>query len=307
MIAILKSPRLLLRWFEPEDAAFVLELINQPAWIAGVRDAGVRTDAAAREWLQSRLIDPCWQHGHGFWLVQRRHDAEPLGMCGVFKRDSLPMPDLGYGFLQRHWGQGYAREAARACMDYAVQVLDRNALMAITSPSNEASQNLLRELGFVAEGEPTESADGPTQHWHWQMPASAQAPSLDDAAQLDALVARFFASFDNRHERLPSAPALPALFLPEARVQVNGAAPMTVREFLAPRLSLLSERLREFHEWETAQKTHIEGARARRESRYAKHGLLDGQAYGGQGRKWLEFARDSEGRWRIAGLRWQDD
>ncbi|MBN8505379.1 MAG: GNAT family N-acetyltransferase [Burkholderiales bacterium] len=308
MHLILETPRLRLRQFMPDDAAFVLELINDPDWIAGIRDAGVREVGAAREWLQSRLVEPCWQHGHGFWRVESRDRAEPLGLCGVFKRDTLPIPDLGYGFLRRHRGHGYAREAAGACLDYAQQVLGRDELLAITAPHNERSQQLLRDLGFVAEGEPVRSDDGLTQHWRWRSRRAA-AGHRSDEEQLDDLVRRFFTAFDNRAGRIATAPALPAFFMPDADIRVGDQAPCSVRDFLAPRLELLASRLREFHEWELSAQTQVaaDGQMAQRQSRYAKQGQLDGQPYGGQGRKSFHFVRDAEGRWRIGRLSWLDD
>jgi hypothetical protein len=66
-------------------------------------------------------------------------------------------------------------------------------------------------------------------------------------------------------------------------------------------------RLREFAEWELTHQTLIDGAQARRQLRYAKSGQLDDQPYGGEGRKVLDLARDDEGRWRIAALRWEED
>lgn len=300
---ILETERLRLRWFEPADAGFLLGLLNDPAWISGIRDSGVRTEAGALEWMQNRLIGPCRVHGHGFWLVERRADGERLGLCGVFKRDTLPLPDLGYGFAAQHTGKGYAREAALACLDYAVQALGRHEVLAITSPGNERSEDLLRELGFEA-GAVRDGEDGPTRDWTWR---SAQAEPADDAARIDALTARFFAAFCNREGRIPTLAALPALFVPDARIEAPGQATCSVREFIEARAALLQGRLTEFSEWELESHTRIEGDRAWRELRYEKAGLLAGQAYGGRGSKTLEFARDGEGRWRIAALSWIDD
>lgn len=302
---ILETERLRLRWFRPEDAGFLLGLINEPAWIAGIRDSGVRTEAATLEWMQGRLLEPYWRDGHGFWMVERKADGEPLGMCGIFKRDTLPLPDLGYGLRAQHAGQGYAREAARACLAYAQQVLGRDELLAITSPKNEASNRLLRELGFADEGVTEGGPDGPTLNWRWR--AARPQPSTAQA-QIDALVQRFFAAFDNRAGAIAPVAALPALFLPDARITAPGQAPCGVREFVEPRALLVQGGcLREFHEWELEHQTVIDGASARRELRYAKQGLLDGQPYGGCGSKQLELAQDAEGRWRIAALRWVDD
>jgi len=302
---ILETDRLRLRWFRPDDAAFLLGLINEPAWITGIRDSGVRSEAAALEWMQGRLIEPYWRDGHGFWMVERRSDAEPLGLCGIFKRDTLPLPDLGYGLAARHAGQGYAREAACACLDYAQQVLGRTELLAITSPTNEASKRLLRDLGFVDEGLTEDGPDGPSLNWRWR--AAEPAPAQPEA-QIDALVQRFFAAFDNRGGAIAPLAALPALFMPDARITAPGQPAGSVREFVEPRAALLQDgRLREFTEWELEQQTLVDGTRARRELRYSKFGLLDGRPFGCSGRKQLELAQDGEGRWRIAALSWQDD
>ncbi|MCZ8234998.1 MAG: GNAT family N-acetyltransferase [Inhella sp.] len=225
---VLLTPRLRLRWFRPDDAEFVLGLINEPAWISGIRDSGVRDVDAARAWAQARLIDPYWQVGHGFWLVERRSDAEPLGLCGLFKRDSLPLPDLGYGLATRHAGQGYAREAARACLAYAQRVLGRDELLAITSPTNGPSMALLEDLGFVREGERV-GDDGPTVDWRWR--ADPPRPQ-DDAALAADLVRRFWACQVPDADGVHALAALPALCTAEAQLPGPGGTVLSVREFV---------------------------------------------------------------------------
>jgi RimJ/RimL family protein N-acetyltransferase len=222
---VLLTPRLRLRWFRSDDAEFILGLINEPAWIAGIRDSGVRDVDAARAWAQTRLIDPYWQVGHGFWMVERRSDAEPLGLCGIFKRDSLPQPDLGYGLATRHAGQGYAREAARACLAYAQRVLGRDELLAITSPSNGPSMALLEDLGFVREGERV-GDDGPTVDWRWR--ADPPRPQ-DDAALAADLVRRFWACQAPDADGVRALAALPALCMAEAQLQGPDGTMLSVR------------------------------------------------------------------------------
>ena len=47
-VRVLETERMTLRWFDESDASFVLELLNDPAWIANIGDRGVRTLEDAR-------------------------------------------------------------------------------------------------------------------------------------------------------------------------------------------------------------------------------------------------------------------
>ena len=155
---ILDTERLSLREFTPQDAPFLMRLVNEPGWIRNINDPGVRTPDDALAWAEGRLFKAYRELGHGFWAVERRTDGELVGMCGLFKRPALPEPDLGYALLAEHEGQGYALEAARGCVAHAKAVLGWTTLMAITAIDNPPSVALLAKLGF-AEG-PQEQLEG---------------------------------------------------------------------------------------------------------------------------------------------------
>lgn len=148
---ILDTERLSLREFTPLDAPFLLRLINEPGWLRNINDPGVRSVAEVLPWAEGRLFKAYRELGHGFWAVQRRSDGELVGMCGLFKRAALPEPDLGYELLAEHEGQGYALEAARACVAHARERLGWATLMAITAVENARSVGLLGKLGFVEQ------------------------------------------------------------------------------------------------------------------------------------------------------------
>lgn len=150
---VLETQRLALRHLQPDDAPFMLALLNDPGWMRYIGDRGVRTLEAARGYLEERLIPPYKRHGFGLWMVERREGGGSMGVCGLVKRDNLPHPDLGYAFMPEYRGQGYARESALAVRDHATGVLGIKRLLAITSPANDASARLLARLGFVIEGQ----------------------------------------------------------------------------------------------------------------------------------------------------------
>lgn len=146
---ILRTQRLRLREATPDDAPFLLRLINEPGWHRYINDPGVRTLEQTAAWMEGRLLKSYRENGFGFWLVERLDDGLLVGLCGLFRRAALEGPDLGYALLAEHEGQGYAREAAAGCILHAREVLGWTELLAITSPENPRSHALLRKLGFV--------------------------------------------------------------------------------------------------------------------------------------------------------------
>jgi [ribosomal protein S5]-alanine N-acetyltransferase len=152
MTPICETGRLSLRQLSHADAAFVLRLLNDPAFLRHIGDRGVRTLDDARRYLDEGPLASYREHGFGLFLVQRNADAVPVGMCGVLRRESLPAPDLGFAFLPEYTGHGYAVEAGRAVLVLARTRFALSRLLAIVSPENPASQAVLRRLGFVADG-----------------------------------------------------------------------------------------------------------------------------------------------------------
>lgn len=160
-MTVLQTGRIALRRLTTDDASFIRELVNEPSWIRYIGDRGVRSEEDARAYLARGPIAMYERHGFGLWMCESRESGEPLGICGLIKRDTLEDVDIGFAFLPRFWGQGYAHEAASAVLDYGREVLELDRIVAITSPDNVASIRLLEKLGlrleksFEIDGKPT--------------------------------------------------------------------------------------------------------------------------------------------------------
>jgi len=128
--------------------------------------------------------------------------------------------------------------------------------------------------------------------------------------QIDALIAKFFAAFDNRDGATPHLAKLADCFTDKATIvrRFDGGAELyTVQEFALPRIKLLTQgALVDFYEKEISSTTQIFDGIATRVSRYSKSGLLDGNDYSGSGTKCFQLVDLSFG-WRIASLAWVDD
>jgi ribosomal-protein-alanine N-acetyltransferase len=145
------TPRLSLREFTEDDAAFALRLLNEPSFHEYIGDRGVRSLDDARRYLREGPMASYRAHGHGLLRVALRSDGTVIGMCGLVHRDTLPVPDLGFALVPEGWGAGYATEAGRAVLEHGRSVLGLAEVLAITSTANERSKQVLRRLGLQWE------------------------------------------------------------------------------------------------------------------------------------------------------------
>ena len=158
-----QTPRLRLRELTEDDAAFILELVNEPGWLRFIGDRKVHSLEDARGYVARGPAASYAKHGFGLWAVDLRETGERLGICGLIRRDSLPHADRGFAFLARHHGHGYAREAAAAAVALAREPFGLARLLAITDPDNTASRAVLEHVGFAFEREFTWSENGKQQ------------------------------------------------------------------------------------------------------------------------------------------------
>ena len=149
-LRVLETERLALRWLDAADAGFVLELVNDPDWLRYIGDRGIRSIDAAREYIDG-LSAMYARLGFGLYLVELKGTDTALGICGLIKRNWLEDVDLGFAFLARFRGNGYACEAASATLDYAETEMGLRRVAAIVSPENQDSRRLLARLGMQFE------------------------------------------------------------------------------------------------------------------------------------------------------------
>lgn len=151
-IPIRETARLRLRRFESGDAAFIVELLNQPSFIRYIGDRGVHSEDDARRYLEAGPLASYAGPGYGLYGVELKASGAPIGMCGLLKRETLDAPDLGFAFLPAYEGHGYAHEAALAALEDARAQHGVARVLAITKPDNARSMRLLLRLGFVRQG-----------------------------------------------------------------------------------------------------------------------------------------------------------
>lgn len=145
---IIETERLYLSRVTVDDASFLVDLLNEPSFLQYIGDKGVRTTEEAVKYIKTEFLDSYAQRGFGLLLVTIKPNNTPIGICGIKKRVSLELPEIGYAFLSKFRSKGYATESARAVIDYACNELGLKRVVAITSPENKASVRVLEKIGF---------------------------------------------------------------------------------------------------------------------------------------------------------------
>jgi RimJ/RimL family protein N-acetyltransferase len=112
---------------------------------------GPLLDRSESDGLIGRIRNLQDLHGHTFWALERKEDGCFLGFCGLIPGSAGPIDgkiEIGWRLAHHAWGQGYAREAALASLDWGFANLRDDRIWAITTPGNVRSWGLMERLGM---------------------------------------------------------------------------------------------------------------------------------------------------------------
>jgi len=157
MDVIIETDRLLFRRFTEDDAPLLYELNLDPEVTLYTHDPMTRLEQA-KQVLEQVILPQYILYNHGRWAVHLKPGPEFIGWCGlkyIPERDEI---DLGYRFMKKYWGKGYATEAAAASIQYGFNRLNLQKIIGRTLPGNVASIRVLEKCGMLYLGE--EEIDG---------------------------------------------------------------------------------------------------------------------------------------------------
>ena len=146
---ITRTKRLLIRLLTADDAAMILQLLNEPAFLTNIGDKGVSTLNEALNYINTGPLAMQKSLGFSLYCCQLLSTGQAIGLSGLIKREGVEQPEVGFAFLNRFCGQGYGYESAAAVIKHAKTRLGLKQLQAICNRDNQASIGLLTKLGFV--------------------------------------------------------------------------------------------------------------------------------------------------------------
>jgi RimJ/RimL family protein N-acetyltransferase len=110
---------------------------------------GHAVDLAGAEAMLADYAEHQRRHGFSFWAVVERASGALIGDAGLYRVGGDI--EVGYTLGRAWWGQGYATEAARACVDLAFGTVGLDTVIAVADAANPASAHVLEKLGFTEE------------------------------------------------------------------------------------------------------------------------------------------------------------
>jgi len=150
---VIETPRLILRPWRDDDRAAFAAMGADPEVMAHFPALLSRAESDA---MVDRIGLVMAGQGFGFWAVERRDSGGFIGFCGL-NQVNFPCPvegevEIGWRLARNAWGQGFAREAAQASLDWGFGH-GMTRIVSFTVPANVRSWGLMERLGLVRRGD----------------------------------------------------------------------------------------------------------------------------------------------------------
>jgi len=151
----LETERLILREIIPNDVEDFFAMDSNPEVVKYV---GIKplTDINQSLKMIESIRNQYQENGIGRWAVIRKEDGKLIGWSGLKLIKEINnhqnIHELGYRFTPEYWRKGYATETSVAVLNYAFNEMKLNQVFAYADVENDASNHILRKLGFEEKG-----------------------------------------------------------------------------------------------------------------------------------------------------------
>jgi RimJ/RimL family protein N-acetyltransferase len=142
----IETDRLLLRSFGPDDVDEMLDVYGD-ADVMRFIPGGV-LDARATARMLAAYASAQATRGYAVWGIVLKSTGRLIGDAGFNVFAETGEPELGYSLARATWGNGYASEAARGCLDAAFAHLGCARVVALVDVDNAASHQVATRIGM---------------------------------------------------------------------------------------------------------------------------------------------------------------
>lgn len=143
------TSRLIIRdWLDADQDAYA-KLAADPEVMKYIGDGSPHSKETAIAYIKDCQLHN-QTHGYSRFVVELKNANRFIGFCG-YKQMDLGL-DFGWRYAKKHWGNGYATEAALAVYKYGINVLKLPQINCIVSPENIASKRIIERLNLPYKG-----------------------------------------------------------------------------------------------------------------------------------------------------------
>lgn len=145
----LQSPRLITRFVTQDDVAIWTEFCANEDCLRFTTPLGDTPQQKAQFFID-RSMNRYKEGTYGLQALISKETGEFIGQCGLLLQtvNDAPVIEVGYHLLPRHWGKGYATEAAQLFRDYAFENNITDSVVSIIDPLNELSKKVATRNGM---------------------------------------------------------------------------------------------------------------------------------------------------------------
>ena len=102
--------------------------------------------------LANKITGLIHQNNYGLMALELKSSGEFIGFTGLhkpeFKAHFTPCAEIGWRIARKYWGNAYAAEAARACLEYAFNELYLKEVVSFTALQNARSVRVMEKIGM---------------------------------------------------------------------------------------------------------------------------------------------------------------
>ena len=146
---VIKTERLGLRNWHPDDQAAFAEICANKDVMEFFPTTLNRAQSDA---LITRFKKHYQKRGYTYFAVDRLDTGAFIGFIGLmlqeYESPFTPSVDIGWRLSPKAWGQGFATEGAKACIDYGFKMLQLKEIYAVAPEINSKSQRVMQKIGM---------------------------------------------------------------------------------------------------------------------------------------------------------------
>ena len=104
----------------------------------------------------TRLQNHYEKNGYNYFATEILKTGELIGFIGLayqdYETEFTPATDIGWRLKKTAWGNGYATEGAKKCLEFGFNKLNLDKIISVFTEKNIKSENIMKKIGMKKIG-----------------------------------------------------------------------------------------------------------------------------------------------------------